>query len=61
MFRAGLKFKHLLAGAAVLGLVYLLLPSDILSANTQLYELKFANSDARRLDSDAGNMDGLPS
>jgi O-antigen ligase len=50
MFRAGLKFKHLLAGAAVLGLVYLLLPSDILSANTQLYELKFANSDARRLD-----------
>jgi len=50
MFRAGLKSRHFLAGAMVLGLVYLLLPSDILSANTQLYELKFANSDARRLD-----------
>lgn len=50
MFRAGLKFRHFLAGAAILGLVYLLLPSNILSANTQLYELKFANSDPRRLD-----------
>lgn len=50
IFRAGLKFKHVLAGAAALILVYFILPSDILSANAQLYELKFANSDLRRID-----------
>lgn len=50
VFRAGLKFKHALASTVALALVYFLLPSDILSANVQLYELKFANSDQRRID-----------
>jgi O-antigen ligase len=50
MFRAGLNFKHILAGMAALALVYGLLPSDILAANTQLYELKIATSDQRRID-----------